>query len=155
MKFFRIFGIGKNIEEAFQDALEREKENHEDLSLYLKENNYLVHKIENKKKSASELEYLILMHSLANKFKEIRDLTSSEKKYLDEFRELYSNYRHIDHVFINKKKYEHFKLRTNRCLGIKCNMIEKAKWKKNNLSKKGTLYRFIGHAEYKFLECDE
>ena len=26
---------------------------------------------------------------------------------------------------------------------------------KNNLSKKGTLYRFIGHAEYKFLEYDE
>ena len=98
MKFFRIYGVGNTINNAFNNAVLREKDIHTDLSNYLTKNKYNVHSIINKKKSSSELEYLILMYSLSINFKENRDLTHCEEQHYNEFYNLYDNHNQIHNI---------------------------------------------------------
>ena len=156
--YFRTYGCGKSLEEAYQNAIQLERNNHLDLSDSL----YKITPIEIKKPNgmdAGEFEVKIFMANHALNCESMRDLTSCENNAKNWFLKLYGqNSKQYLEYYENKIKVKTKKIivRPKSCLAVILEPDESFKWKiKNNYLKKfGKVYCFLGRAKYNFNEND-
>ena len=148
MKFFRSFGQGTSLREAFSQSSVYEDSYHKDLAKKFK--NLIPINIELPDKiTASELERRIIVADLANKTKDKRDLTNYEEKTKRWFYNIYGeNADYYLSCYNNKDK---------NCLAIKVTYLENFQFKKDNktFGKPGEVWRFIGLEDYEFTDLDD
>ena len=141
MSFFRTFGKGANLQEAFKYAISMEKDIHTDLAINLKKIKPVL--VPNPlKKEDYDIELLFLITDIT--LSANRELTSSEIKNKNLFYDYFSGVK-------NKKRAElyldYFQNKNNikKCIAIEIKRL------RTDTSKS---YRFIGTSDYKFLDCD-
>ena len=158
-KYFRTFGCGKSLDDAYYNAIRMELDNHKDLSQSLQR----INPIELKKPNgmdAGEFEVKIFMANHALNCESMRDLTTCESKAKDWFFKCYGEnaLKYIE-FYENKIKVKNKKLtvRPNTCIALILEPEEAFQWKiKNNCLKKfGKVYCFLGRAKYNFNENDD
>jgi hypothetical protein len=148
MPFFRTFGLGSNINDAFMHAKIREGTIHPDLSERLDCMRFL--EIEKKEPiDGFELELRVFITQHALTWGEKRDLTQSEEKTKNWFLEHYKNeYEEYLECYNN--------IDDNKCLAVKLSNTEKQTWKRKNncFGKKGDVWIYFGHTQYQFTDED-
>jgi hypothetical protein len=148
MKFFRTFGQGTSLRQAFSQSSVYEDSYHKDLSKKFKNLTPISIELPDKI-SASELERRIIVADLANKAENMRALTGYEEKSKRWFYDNYGdNADYYLSCYNNKDK---------NCLAIKVTYLENFQFKKDNktFGKPGKVWRFIGHEDYEFTDLDD
>lgn len=156
--YFRTYGCGKSLEEAYQHAIREERYNHIDLA----ESLCKITPIEIKKPKGmdpGEFEVKIFMANHAVNCESLRELTTCENNAKNWFLKCYGqNSKQYLEYYENKIKVKTKKItvRPKTCLAVILDPEESLRWKiKNNYIKKfGRVYCFLGCAKYNFNEND-
>ena len=135
--FFRTWGMGTDVQSAFKNVIENEKNIHPDLSFQLS-------RMTSKRiplprdMSTSDLELKLILTVHAEECEKVRRLTSSEEKNKTWF---YEHYKDKAKFFLRWFKNN---IKDKKCLAI----VEEREIDK-------IYYRFVGHACYELNETDD
>lgn len=151
LKYFRTYGIGKNVDCAYENMIFRELDIHEDLSNVLQDYNYISIEVPESLLSGF-VELKLFQYTMYKKIikRKIREPTTSEERGYKWFTNQYGD---NSEYYFNIYNSDNCK---NKCLALQLNNKESIEWKNKNNSKSkiGNVYRFIGVADYKFKDCD-